>query len=633
MHKLAPEAQQVLETAAVAGAVADKWLIDALIDDADAIEICLASGMLVRLQQGNYGFRHELARQAVLADLPIDRSGELNSAILAMIESRGSTRNDVSRLAHHAEEVGDAERVLRYAPEAAKLATASRAHREAASQWRRALRFAPEGDLVLRAELLSNLADACTIISEPDEGIAARREALSLWRTAAVRCREVETLAALASPLVVHGRNQEGEEALAEAERLLGTVPDEAVHAQVYSARAFVRMLNRDTKEAVEAGTKAIAIAERIGDEMSIIRCENAIGSALLVDDQFDEGRQWLERCIDHCRKQENSLQEATALSNLGSGSGEIHRFEFAREQLRKAIDIGDEFDFDGMRLYAESWLSLCELHLGRWELCSERASGILRRPNTMAITRIMALLAIGRLRARRGDPDMWEALNEAQELAAETKTLQRVGPVAAARAEAAWLAGDLERCAREAKSAYALAEYHHHTWLVGELSYWQWKAGVRIEAPGDGAHVYRLQMDGHWQDAAERWDALGCPYEAAMALLESRDEAALLRALEQFEKLRARPATAMTLKALREVGARHIPRGPRPATKQHPKHLTAREAEVLDLIVAGRRNSEIASELFLSPRTVEHHVSAILTKLDVRTRAEAAEAGKQLDD
>jgi DNA-binding NarL/FixJ family response regulator len=138
-------------------------------------------------------------------------------------------------------------------------------------------------------------------------------------------------------------------------------------------------------------------------------------------------------------------------------------------------------------------------------------------------------------------------------------------------------------------------------------------------------AEPWALQLTGDWEGAAERWSAIGCPYEAALALGDSDDEAALRRALDELRGLRAEPAASFVSRRLRGLGARGLPRGPRAATRANPANLTTREVEVLDLVAEGLSNADIAARLFVSQRTVDHHVSAILRKLDVRSRAEAS--------
>jgi DNA-binding NarL/FixJ family response regulator len=119
------------------------------------------------------------------------------------------------------------------------------------------------------------------------------------------------------------------------------------------------------------------------------------------------------------------------------------------------------------------------------------------------------------------------------------------------------------------------------------------------------------------------RWRAHG-RYETALELLDRDDEESLRRSLEELQDLGARPAANIVLRRLRELGARGVPRGPRPATRRNPAGLTARELEVLELVAQGLRNTEIAGRLVVSERTIDHHVGAILRKLDVRGRTQA---------
>jgi DNA-binding CsgD family transcriptional regulator len=240
-----------------------------------------------------------------------------------------------------------------------------------------------------------------------------------------------------------------------------------------------------------------------------------------------------------------------------------------------------------------------------------------------------MALIALGRIRTRRGDPEAWPILDEALALAIPTATLQRLAPAHAARAEAAWLAGDTARTIAEAQSILDHAVANGHPWHIGESGYWLWKAGVMDVLPPTAAEPYRLQAAGDWSGAAQAWVALGCPYESARALAESPEEPSLREAFAIFDRLGARPASAMVAQRLRQMGAHSVPRGARPATRAHGAMLTGREVDVLRLIVNDRTNSEIAADLFLSPKTIERHVTAILTKLDVTSRREAARVAR----
>ena len=199
-----------------------------------------------------------------------------------------------------------------------------------------------------------------------------------------------------------------------------------------------------------------------------------------------------------------------------------------------------------------------------------------------------------------------------------------------ATRAEAAWLVGDPERTVGEARAAYPLSVEKRHLWFAGELAYWQWKAGVLDTWPDWMAEPYRLQLEGFPRRAADVWGARGCPYEAARALADSDEPADQLDALVELQRLGARPAEAVVKQRLRSAGVA-VPRGPRPATQANPHGLTARELEVLRRVAEGRRNADIAAELVVSRRTVDHHVSAILRKLDVESRGEAARAALAL--
>lgn len=230
-------------------------------------------------------------------------------------------------------------------------------------------------------------------------------------------------------------------------------------------------------------------------------------------------------------------------------------------------------------------------------------------------------MLVVGLLRARRGDPDPWGPLDEALGLARQAAELQYIVVVSAARAEAAWLENNNALAVSETDELVEQAVTSGYGWALDSMAYWRWQVGVREEAVEFDTSPRRLHMSGRALEAFDQWERSGYPYEAALALLDTGDEKHMLEALERFRSLGARAAAEITVRRLRAMGARHIPRGPNRVASNNPAGLTARELEVLRLVVEGLTDGEIAERLYLSRRTVSQHVSTILRKLDAKSR------------
>ena len=142
-------------------------------------------------------------------------------------------------------------------------------------------------------------------------------------------------------------------------------------------------------------------------------------------------------------------------------------------------------------------------------------------------------------------------------------------------------------------------------------------------------AQPYALHIQGDWSAAAAAWAEMGCPYEQARALADG-DTPAQLQALDIFDHLGAKPSAEALRQKLRQAGVPNVPRGPRPSTRENPFGLTSRQRDILNLLAQDLTNSEIANRLHLSPKTVDHHVSAILAKLGVHTRTDAAAVAQE---
>jgi DNA-binding CsgD family transcriptional regulator/tetratricopeptide (TPR) repeat protein len=628
--RLSPSARAVLDAAAVAGSRVEPWLLQNLTAaESGAVDECLACGVL-RVDDGLFIFRHELARQAVLQALTPTRLLGLHSMVL---QALASTSADLARLAHHADAAGFDTAVLEYAPAAARQAAANGAHRQAAQQWERALRHAGARPPEERAELLDEYAMACHWSSQLDQAVTARRSAARLWCATGNPERQAISLAHATASLIGAGRNAESEAALQEALALVGSSTDTTAGMIVRRWSAYLRMLDRDVVEAIREGSIAMAAALRLGDQASVVHCLNTIGSAMIVSDRIEEGVDHLERSYALSRELQSDKGMSSALGNLGSACGEVYRFDLAEDYLRRGIEFAQEWESDYSRLYDLSWLALVHLYLGRWEQASQAAHEVLARSRSPAIARMMALLALGRLRARRGDPGAWQVLDEARELAGHTGTLQRLAPMQAARAEAAWLEGRAADAASEAAPGVELAIGKRHPWFASELLYWCWqgRGGLPIKALDFCVqNPFALEAAGCWREAAAAWRERRCPFETARALAGG-DTAAQREALAILEGLGARPMIERVRHGLRAAGIRGLPRGPRATTRQHPAGLTDKEFAVLGLLAAGLRNKDIAQRLSRSPRTVDHHLSAIFTKLGVTSRAEAVSAAHRL--
>jgi len=504
---------------------------------------------------------------------------------------------------------------------------AAGAHREAADQYARALRYAGSLGDAERAELASAFAHEAELTGRLRDAIETRREAIALYRALGDLHAEGRELARLTVPYTRLGDNAEAEGASLAAIDLLEPLPASRELGGAYAMQSYLRMLARDNAAGVSWGEKAVAVARPLGDNDTLCFGLNMIGTSLVMAGEIDRGIELLIDSLEVGRASGLEYRIWSALGMLGSGLAEMYELERAERYLDEQIAFAEERDM--WSHYSQAWRSLVDVYRGRFDDGAERAHDLtLNAPDPLS--RISALIALGRVRARRGDPGAGEALDEALDLARPGGHLQRLGHVHAARAEAAWLSGDADATVAEALAVYPLAVEKCHLWFAGELAYWQWKGGALERPPDWIAAPYRLQLEGEARLAAREWRRRGCPYEEARALADTQDERALRAALSTFERLGAVPAANEARRALRVLGA-SVPRGPRPTTRANPLGLTARELEVLRCLVAGKRNADIAGELVLSVRTVDHHVAAILRKLGVRTRGEAAAAAAEL--
>jgi DNA-binding CsgD family transcriptional regulator/tetratricopeptide (TPR) repeat protein len=621
--RLPAPARQALDAASIAPGHIELWLLDELVGGAGAgVDECVETGMLLVADDG-VAFRHELARTAILHALaPANRRSLHQRALIAL--ERCPARPDVARLAHHAEETGDGPAVLRHSPVAATEAISVGAHRAAASHLGNALRFVDQMPIEERIRLQELLANELSVLGRLAESEAAYAAAIEGCRSAGDTRKEGALLLRLASPLVMGGRQVEADATVRAGIALLEPLGPGPELVAAYTAMTSTHMLARELEQAAAWGSRAIALATELGRDYELAHALIQNGVGLLVNGDVETGLAQLRRGIALGRDNGWDDRVALGLGQIGSGAGEVRRYDLAWPALIEAIEWCQSHELTASELYDTAWLARCALELGRWDEAGSRARRLLERPGCAGISRMTALTVLGRLRARRGDPGVWDALDEALELARQTGHLQRLWPAAAARAEAAWLEDRLEQEVDVLDEASALAHRLEYPWAVGELGFWQWRAGTLAALSPRAVAPFALHAEGRHAEAAAAWTAIGCPYEAAVASADSSDPQRLRAAFVAFADLEAAPMLHRVATRLRAAGET-LPRQPRAATRQTPFALTARELEVALLVAEGLTNSEIAGRLYISSKTVDHHVSNVLSKLGVPTRRAAA--------
>jgi DNA-binding CsgD family transcriptional regulator/tetratricopeptide (TPR) repeat protein len=622
--RLGPHARAVLDAAAVIGQRVPLAVLRAVAPATDgAIEECLSAGALVDAGGATVAFRHELTRQAVEESISPARRARLHERVIEALEASGQAVEH-ARVAHHAEQAGARGIALRHATLAAREAERLGVHADAARQYERALAQRPANPRQ-RGELLVGFGRVGWLAGRVEEAMLALREAVAIGQGLADPSLQGRAVRWLHRPLWELDRWQEARQACLDAIALLERTDhaDELAHAWGELISLDACGLNppravADSGKALEQADQAGLGEVRIDVELSqvLARClqGEADGADVLAD----------------CRARAQAAGWHWQAIKCYAVACMVAAVNRAHEQIDELVPEALAFYEERQALPARDVVLGCVarslLDRGRLEEAIAWTAKA-RRGTNLELSMAPVVAAVARL--RRGEVEGDRLLAEVRAALTGVSDMYRLPMLHAALAEAAWLRGDGDALRAHVRAGLAVRGVEQVPRAAGELALWALRCGEPLPSLPRQPHPVRLELAGNWRAAVRAWRGQDAPYEAALAALPG-DAAAGREAVATLHRLGARAAARAFARERAARGA-PAPRGPRPSTRMNPAGLTLREREILLRMAAGATNREIARTLHLSERTVAHHVSAVLRKLQAPTRTAAAEAARGL--
>ena len=620
--RLGDVARSCAELVSAVPGAAESWLLDAC-GVASGLDEAVRCGVL-RLDRGVVTFSHELVRRAVEQRLSEAARENVNGRVLDALAVRGA---DPARMTHHAVRARRVEAVVQYAPRAAQRAAAVGADLEAFEHYMLALDHAEAYTAEELMELLEAGARSGYMSARFDEAYLPAARAIELCQSSGGQPVRLGRLLCLLSEIEwSRGRGLGAHSAVDQAVAALEGEPtgtEQLVNA--YSMKSKLSMLDIRPESAIAWGEKAIALAKGHGSEPPADLLVT-IGSARLQ--RSGDKAEILADALRIALERPDHRAAARAYINLADELTFHMRYDDARLYIEDGLAFLDRHDLLAAIHHLRAVRARWHLDQGRWSEAERDAKQATGLDNT---SRALAELVVGLSRTRRGESSAAATLEHVARRADTSAEAQLLVPVSLARAELAWLAGDHAGVMTALKPRLdTILDSGMSRWL-GEAALWQHRVGYLDATPDDAAAPYALQIAGRHRQAAACWAELGLRYHAADALAEAYEPELLLEALAMLDRLGAAPRAAMVRHRLTELGVGSVPRGPHEATRASPAGLTRRQTEVLRLLAYSLTYRAIADRLHISIKTVDHHVTAIRTKLGVGSRQEAVAVGHRI--
>ncbi|MBL7501166.1 AAA family ATPase [Frankia sp. CNm7] len=617
-----PEDFEVLQLVATAPDRLDDRVLPALGVDLPTLRRLDTTGLLTRAR-GGLVFRHELARQAVESTIPPGGASRLHARLLAALE-RIEPR-DPAVLTHHAVAARDSARATGYATAAARQAIAAGSHSEAAAFFETALEHLGEAAPAERADLLHKLAFEHYMTSRLREAITNVTATFPLWRQADDHAGLAAAYDTCAVFEYYNARRRQAEAHADRAASVSSTEGHELTLALARATRGYLAFWRGEVALAQRYCDESHDAANRLGHEELALRGSVVRAACAILAGEAD-ARATLADDIETARARGWDELASTGYSNLANLDVEQRRYREAEHVLEESLPFTVERDIPICRHWQTAVRSRLHLARGRWSAAVEDAEQVLEdqgMPLAMMWPHLVAVL----VPLRRGADVATAHLDAAWRLAEQLDEPLRRLAVLSTLAERMWMTEQSDPLVTglAAHELKRLATAPGAAWAAGELAVWLGRLDLLTERPDPLAPPFRLSLEGCHDEAASWWRRAGEPFAEAMAWCDSPDPGHRARGVELLDQLGATGTADRQRAALRRDGVTQLPRRPRTSTRANPAGLTNRQLDVAKLVARGLTNAEIAARLYISVKTADHHVSAVLTKLGLPTRRAVA--------
>jgi DNA-binding CsgD family transcriptional regulator len=595
---------------------------------AATIHSCLELKLLV-IKDGLIFFKHELFRRIIESSLSPFLRIELNKRILHLFKDSFETNGQVERIVHHAKAGNANEEVVYYAPLAARQAGKLGAHKQASKLYLTAIEYYQGNDVSTLISLYESYAYECYLTNQIKEAIIYTGKINRLLEEEYDIEKKGDCLRLLSRLWWLEGNKSRSEAYAIEAMNLLAGEPSSTAKAMSLSNMSQLRMLSDELEECIYFGEKAIQMAKDLNDERILCHALNNVGTALSrILSSRQKGNALLEQSLEIALR--NSYQEdvARAYTNLGSSAVIMKEYAYAKKVLEAGIEYGEEKDLNTWTMFLFSELARLYLETGQWDQAIKIAERVLLDETQGRLSKTEALIVLAKIKLRRGDGDPLQLLLDAKAAAVEMKELPSMIPALTGLLEYEWITGTRVVDREVLQLTMSLVEQKGDVFGNSEFAFWLSK--VRNQS------VQLKEFFGGYQSSTLAksvavWKSLDCPYEQALLLFEGslQDKR---QALDIMDKLGATAVFEKMKFIMRTSGIRQLPRGIRKTTRANAANLTLRELDVLHFLREGLQNKDISKRLFISPKTVDHHISSILFKLDVDSRIKAVKQAIELE-